>query len=136
MMNITVSVIVKASLEQAWKVWLTPEHIKQWNFASEDWECPSASVDLRIGGQLASRMQAKDGSFGFDLVCTFTQIVEYEMLEYEMEDGRVVEVKFREIDGGIEIIETFDAEDSNPIEMQQAGWQSILNNYKRYIENS
>jgi len=135
-MNITVSVIVKASLEQAWKVWLTPEHIKQWNFASEDWECPSASVDLRIGGQLASRMQAKDGSFGFDLVCTFTQIVEYEMLEYEMEDGRVVEVKFREIDGGIEIIETFDAEDSNPIEMQQAGWQSILNNYKRYIENS
>ena len=135
-MNVTVSVIVKASLEQAWKVWLTPEHIKQWNFASEDWECPSASVDLRIGGQLASRMQAKDGSFGFDLVCTFTQIVEYEMLEYEMEDGRVVEVKFREIDGGIEIIETFDAEESNPVEMQQAGWQSILNNYKRYIENS
>lgn len=108
----------------------------QWNFASDDWMCPSATNDLRVGGTFSSRMEAKDGSFGFDFGGTYSEVIPNERIVYSMSDGRKVELNFSEQDGVTTVETIFDAEKENPEEMQREGWQAILNNFKKHVENN
>lgn len=133
--KITISATVNQNIEKSWAAWILPEHIVNWNFASEDWQCPSASNDLRIGGRFNWRMEAKDGSFGFDFEGEYTNVVNHQIIEYKLGDERQVKITFEQVEGGTLVTEAFDAETENPIEMQQAGWQMILNNYKKYAES-
>lgn len=134
-MKITVETVVAASLERAWEAWNTPADIVAWNFASDDWRCPSAHVDLRVGGAFGARMEAKDGSFGFDFGGTYTVVEPLRRLEYAMPDGRAVQVHFATDVEGIRVSESFDAEDMNTAERQRAGWQAILENFRRHVES-
>ncbi|MBL8031612.1 MAG: SRPBCC domain-containing protein, partial [Candidatus Doudnabacteria bacterium] len=122
---VVVEVTVTASIEKVWQYWTEPEHITQWNFASNDWQCPSATNDLRVGGVFSARMEAKDGSSGFDFSGTYTEVVPYERIAYVMagEDARKVDVTFTDVGHGILVTETFETETENPIDMQRAGWQ-------------
>lgn len=129
---VTVEAAVEAPIATAWDCWTKPEHIMQWNNASDDWHTPSATIDLQEGGTFTSRMEAKDGSVGFDFRGTFTKVEPEKKLEYTMEDGRTVSIIFEEKQGTTHIAETFVAEDENPVEMQREGWQAILNNFKKY----
>ena len=131
---ITVSVKVKGRLEEIWDHFTNPEHIINWNFASEDWCSPRANNDLRIGGKFMTRMEAKDGSFGFDFEGIYTEVTEYKGYTYELEDGRLVVVSFEVIDGGVMVREDFDSESENTAEAQEYGWQCILENFKKYSE--
>jgi len=133
-MKITVESVVKAGLDQVWSAWNNPEDIQQWNAASDDWHTPSCSVDLREGGTFLTRMEAKDGSMGFDFEGTYTRVVPQQLIEYRMSDGREVSVEFSERPEGILVRETFDAETENSAELQQQGWQAILDNFARYVE--
>lgn len=132
-MKITVSVEVKAPVSKAWDAYITPDAITKWNFASDDWHCPSSSVDLRVGGVFSSRMEAKDGSFGFDFEGTYTNIIEHQLLEYGFGD-RTASVIFEDLGDITKVTVEFDAENENDVEMQRGGWQSILNNYVKYVE--
>jgi uncharacterized protein YndB with AHSA1/START domain len=132
--KITVSARINAPIEKVWKLWSTPEDIMRWNSASEDWHTPSATNDLRTGGTFSSRMEAKDGSFGFDFGGTYDEVREHELIAYTMGDGRKVSVRFENDGQQTTVTETFDAEGTNPIEMQKNGWQAILDNFKRYVE--
>ena len=134
-MKIRVDSFVKADLNSVWKTWNTPEDIKLWNATSDDWHTPSSSVDLKEGGKFTSRMEAKDGSMGFDFTGRYTRIIENQLIEYELDDGRSVKVEFIEEEGGVMVIEIFDAEPMNSPEMQQKGWQAIVNNFTRYVED-
>jgi uncharacterized protein YndB with AHSA1/START domain len=131
---ITVKTSVNTSIEEAWKLWTLPEHIVKWNFASDDWHSPKAENDLRIGGKFNFRMEAKDGSFGFDFGGVYDEVVINERINYTIGDERKVEIIFSSEKGHTEITETFEAEDQNPAGMQEAGWQAILDNYKKYAE--
>jgi uncharacterized protein YndB with AHSA1/START domain len=133
-MKITVQTAVKAPLQRVWDAWNTPEDIKCWNAASDDWHTPRSSVDLREGGKFSARMEARDGSMGFDFEGTYTRIVPGRLIEYRIGDGREVSVEFREDEGRVQVRETFDAETENPPEMQRGGWQSILDSFARYVE--
>ena len=133
-MKITIETIAKADMSTVWDAWSNPDDIMQWNTAQDDWHTTRSTVDLREGGKFLSRMEAKDGSVGFDFEGTYTRIVPTETIEYRMSDGREVEVKFTERPGGIHVKVTFDAETENPPEMQRAGWQSILDSFRRYVE--
>lgn len=132
-MKITVEKIVLAPSEKVWLAYTTPEDIVQWNAASEDWHTIKASVDLRVGGDFSSRMEAKDGSFGFDFAGTYTNVIPEQLLEYSFGE-RVAKVEFIEMPGGVNVRVTFDAEETHSIEQQQGGWQSILNNFARHVE--
>ena len=133
--KITVSILTTIPLDKAWDLWTLPEHIVNWNFASEDWCAPNATNDLKIGGTFSYRMEAKDGSFGFDLKGTYIAIKPMELIEYNLEDNRKVYIHFESKNNETHIIQTFEAENQNPIELQQNGWQAIMNNYKIYAEN-
>jgi uncharacterized protein YndB with AHSA1/START domain len=133
--NVTVEATVNAPVEKTWESFTKPEHIMKWNFASDDWHCPSAENDLRTGGKFSSRMEAKDGSFGFDFGGTYTNVKQNELIEYTMGDGRRASVKFSPKDNGTLVSTTFEAENENPVEMQRGGWQTILNNFKNYTES-
>ena len=133
-MKITVETLVKAKLDQVWDAWNNPEDIKQWNSAQEDWHTTQSAVDLREGGKFLARMEAKDGSMGFDFEGTYTRVVPHQAIGYRMSDGREVEVEFAERADGVLVKETFDAETENPPEMQRTGWQAILDNFGRYVE--
>ncbi|KRA20727.1 SRPBCC family protein [Lysobacter sp. Root604] len=133
-MKITIETLVRADLDQVWKAWNTPEDIKQWNAASDDWHTTRSTVDLREGGKFLSRMEAKDGSFGFDFEGTYTRVVPQQTIEYRMEDGREVQSEFVAQADGVLIKSTFDAESENSPEMQRAGWQAILDNFARHVE--
>ena len=133
-MKITVETVVNAPLKQVWDAWNNPADIKQWNAAQDDWHTTRSTVDLREGGKFLSRMEAKDGSVGFDFEGTYTRIVPHKTIEYQMSDGRQVTVEFVERDGGVLVTETFDAETENPPELQRTGWQAILDNFGRYVE--
>lgn len=133
-MNITVETTVQAPLERVWTAWNDPRAIEQWNAASPDWHTPRASVDLREGGQFSSRMEARDGSFGFDFAGTYTRVEPQQLIEYAMGDKRHVRVEFVPVEGGVTVRETFDAEDSHSIEQQRQGWQAILDNFARHVE--
>jgi uncharacterized protein YndB with AHSA1/START domain len=132
--KITVETAVKANLNAVWNAWNNPEDIKRWNAASDDWHTPRASVDLREGGKFSARMEAKDGSAGFDFEGTYTRIVPRKLIEYRMDDGREVSVEFSQEAGRVRVRETFDAESQNPAELQRQGWQAILDNFARHVE--
>ncbi|HUQ66773.1 MAG TPA: SRPBCC family protein [Flavitalea sp.] len=134
--NITVETTVNAPVEKVWKIWNEPDHITQWAAASDDWHTTSAENDLREGGKFLSRMEAKDGSFGFDFGGVYDEVKTHEVIQYTMADGRKVNVQFSGRGNETKIIETFEAESTNPIEMQHHGWQAILNNFKKYTEKN
>lgn len=133
-MKITIETIVKADLTKVWNAWNNPADIKQWNAAQDDWHTTWSEVDLREGGKFLSRMEAKDGSVGFDFEGTYTRIVPHKSIEYRMSDGREVRIEFIEVADGVLVKEAFDAETENPAEMQRAGWQAILDNFGRHVE--
>lgn len=133
--TILVETIVNAPLNLVWKLWIEPAHIKKWNNASDDWHTPAASNDLKVDGKFTYTMAAKDGSFSFDLGGIYTAVVENELIAYTLEDGRKVRVEFMKMDSGIKIIELFEPENENSTEMQKAGWQAILDNFKKYAES-
>jgi len=133
--KITVQATIDADLTTVWNSYTNPEHITKWNFASEDWQCPYATNDLRVGGKYSARMEAKDGSFGFDFEAIYDEIVEKEKIVYTMTDGRQATVHFKGSDHRTEVSIVFDAETENSIELQRGGWQAILNNFKQYCES-
>jgi uncharacterized protein YndB with AHSA1/START domain len=125
---------VRAAADVVWHAWTTPEHICQWNVASDDWHTPHATVDLRVGGQFTSRMEAKDKSMGFDFTGTYSEVAPPHRLAYSMADGREVLVEFLPVGDTVMVRETFDAESSHSVEQQQAGWQAILNRFAAYVQ--
>ena len=133
-MKIDIETVVRADVDQVWDAWNTPADIRQWNTAQDDWHTTRSTVDLREGGTFLSRMEAKDGSAGFDFKGTYTRIVPRQTIEYRMEDGREVEVGFVERPGDVLVTVTFDAETTNPPEMQRQGWQAILDSFARHVE--
>ena len=132
-MKIIVEQFVRASSEKAWQAYTTPADIVQWNAASDDWHTTTSRVDLRVGGEFSSRMEAKDGSFGFDFAGTYTAVVPLQLLEYSFGD-RAAKVEFIEVPDGVNVKVSFDAEESHSIEQQQGGWQAILGNFARHVE--
>ena len=134
--RITVESTINAPVEKVWKFWSAPEHITKWCTPSEDWHAPKAENDLKTGGAFSTRMEAKDGSFGFDFGGVYDEVKTNELMEYTMGDGRKVEIKFAGNGNETKVTETFDPETINPLEMQQAGWQAILDNFKKYTENN
>ncbi|MFY8005071.1 MAG: SRPBCC domain-containing protein [Chitinophagaceae bacterium] len=131
---ITVQAIVPVAPAEAWQYYTQPQHIVNWNFASADWHCPSASIDLVEGGKMHMRMEAKDGSFGFDFEGNYTLIINHQQLDYTIADGRKVSIIFTNNGTSTHITVRFEAETMNSIELQKQGWQAILNNYKLYVE--
>ncbi|WP_288436448.1 SRPBCC family protein [uncultured Chryseobacterium sp.] len=134
--KITVSAAINADAKKVWNYYTSPEHITQWNFADPSWQCPSASNDMRVGGKYAARMEAKDGSFGFDFEAVYDEIKDGENFKYTIPDGRQVEVDFKEQEGQTQLNVAFDPENQNPEEMQKGGWQAILDNFKKYTESN
>jgi uncharacterized protein YndB with AHSA1/START domain len=132
-MKISVEAIVRAPIDDVWRAWTTPGDIVQWNAASDDWHTTQASVDLRVGGAFSSRMEAKDGSMGFDFAGTYTQVIEHRLIECSFGD-RDLRVEFLPGPSGVTVRETFDAEETHSIEQQQQGWQAILTNFARHVE--
>ena len=131
----SVETTINAPLDEVWRCWLTPEDIVQWNNASDQWYKPKAENDLTVGGKFVYKMEARDGSFSFDFSGTYEKIEEKKLLEYVLTDGRRVSVAFEESVGTTTVTETFEPEAENTLETQKAGWQSILDNYKKYVEN-
>lgn len=132
-MPITVETLVNAPVDAVWRAYNTPSDITQWNTASPDWHTPRAAVDLRVGGEFSSRMEAKDGSFGFDFAGTYTRVVPNQRLEYTFGDRAAI-VEFLPGAAGVTVRVTFDAEEENSIDMQRSGWQAILDSFGRYVE--
>ena len=134
--RISVESIINAPIYSVWEMWTSPEHIKKWNNASEDWHTPHAENDLRKGGKFLSRMEAKDGSFGFDFEGVYDEVKINQLIEYTMGDGRKVKIVFSDLGDETKIQETFEAEEEHSIDMQREGWQSIMNNFKQYVEKN
>jgi len=134
--SITIETTVKVPVAKVWEYWTKPEHIIKWNNASDDWHTTKAESDLREGGKFSSRMEAKDGSFGFDFGGVYDKVKENELIEYTIGDGRKVKITFTNNGTETKIVETFEAENTNSIEMQKGGWQAILDNFKKYTETN
>jgi uncharacterized protein YndB with AHSA1/START domain len=132
--KITVEVNVNAPVEKAWSFWTNPEDIKKWNAASPDWHTTKAENDLTVGGKFSSRMEAKDGSFGFDFGGIYDAVTPNKYIEYTMDDGRKCQITFTDKRDATHISQTFEAENENSVEMQKGGWQAIMDNYKNYVE--
>ncbi len=133
-MKITVEAEIAGPLKEVWDAWVTADHITKWNFAIDEWCCPRAEIDLRDGGRFKYRMEAKDGSAGFDFEGVFTKVAPQQSLHFELGDDRLVTIEFMQTANGTRVAETFEAEDENSAEQQKQGWQSILNNFKKYVE--
>jgi uncharacterized protein YndB with AHSA1/START domain len=133
--RVTIETTVNAPVEKVWKAWTDPDHITKWNFASDDWHSPWAKSDLREGGNFSARMEAKDGSMGFDFGGVFNVIKTNEYIETTLGDGRKVETTFISQDNQTKVVEIFEAENIHPVEFQKAGWQAILDNFKKYAES-
>ncbi len=133
--KITIGATINADVEKVWRYYTEPEHITQWNFASDDWHSPRAENDLRPGGKYMARMEAKDGSEGFDFEAIYDDVVPRKKIAYTMTDGRQAIVSFDKADGSTKVTISFDAENTNPDELQRQGWQAILNNFKTYTES-
>ena len=131
---ITIETVIKAPIENVWEYWNSPEHIKQWAFASDDWEAPYADNDLRVGGKFKTTMAAKDKSMSFDFAGVYTVVEKHKQIEYDFGD-RHTKVEFFQTPEGVRVVETFDPEKENPIEMQRTGWQAILDNFKKHVES-
>jgi uncharacterized protein YndB with AHSA1/START domain len=134
--NITIEATINVSVEKVWNFWTKPDHIIKWNNASADWYTPRAENDLRVGGRFLSRMEARDGSSGFDFTGTYTKVETLKQLDYTLDDGRKVQVFFVSMGNVTMVKETFEAEGTNPTEMQRNGWQAILDNFKKNVETS
>ena len=134
--SITVESTVNAPVQKVWQLWSGPEHIEKWNHASDDWHTPKAVNDLRVGGSFVYTMAAKDGSFSFDFDGVYDEVAEHQRIAYTMADGRKALITFTESGGATQVTETFDAEDTNSLELQRGGWQAILDNFKTYVEES
>ncbi len=132
---ITVQATINTPVSKVWECWNKPEHIVNWCFASDDWHAPRATNDLKVGSSYTTRMEAKDGSFGFDLTGIYDEIEVNRLIKYHLEDNRNVIVEFSEDNGTTSVVEHFDPENENPYDMQQMGWQMILNNFKKYVES-
>ncbi len=132
---ITLSTEVRGSIKSVWELWTSPEHIVHWNFAADTWHAPAAVNDLKVGGKFSYRMEAKDGSMGFDFSGVYSEIIEHEVIVYTMDDGRKARVTFEALGESTVVTEVFEAEQENPVEMQQTGWQMILDNFKRHAES-
>lgn len=133
--QIKVETIIAAPVEDVWHAYNSPDHIIRWNFASDEWCCPRAKADLQPGGRLTSRMEAKDGSMGFDFGGTYEAVVPQEAITLVLDDGRKVLTTFTEAEEGTTVTTTFDPENQNPAEMQRDGWQAILDNFKAHVES-
>ena len=133
---VTIESTVNAPVEKVWKYWTGPEHITKWNTAIDTWHSPYAENDLRVGGKFLARMEAKDGSFGFDFGGIYDEVETNKTIAFTMSDGRKVNVQFTPNGNETRIVESFEAENQNPIEMQRGGWQSILDNFKKYTETN
>ncbi len=134
-MKISIETVVKSDLDTVWLAWNNPEDIKQWNAASEDWHTTESTVNLREGGTFSSRMEAKDGSMGFDFSGIFLKVIKNQLIEYSMADGRSVVIEFSLVENGVKVEEIFEAESQNEAEQQRQGWQSILNNFAKHVES-
>ena len=132
--RITVSAVVNKPVAHVWRIWTDPAHITQWCAASDDWHCPKATNDPRTGGKFSSTMAARDGSASFDFMGVYDEVQLHKRIAYTMGDGRTCEILFTEEDGGTKVVESFDAEAQNPVEMQRDGWQAILDRFKKYAE--
>ena len=134
--QVTVEATVKAPVEKVWQYWTAPEHITKWNHASDDWHSPFAENDLRVGGKFTARMEAKDGSMGFDFAGIYDEVKPHTRIAYTMGDGRRATVDFSSNGNDTKVSETFDADDTHSIELQKGGWQAILDNFKKYVESN
>lgn len=134
--KITIETVVHASVEKVWDFWTNPDHIIRWNNASADWHTPRAENDLRAGGRFLSRMEARNGSSGFDFTGTYTKVEPLKQIDYTLDDGREVRTSFVSAGNVTTVKETFEAEGKNPAEMQRNGWQAILDNFKKFVETS
>ena len=134
--KITIETTISADSKKVWDYYTKPEHITKWNFASDDWHCPRAENDLRVGGKFSSRMEAKDGSFGFDFEGIYDEVIEYKNIAYSITDGRQAITNFEQFGDKTKVTTSFDPEKENPVEMQRNGWQAILNNFKKYVETN
>jgi uncharacterized protein YndB with AHSA1/START domain len=132
--RITVTALVHRPVGTVWTCWTDPRHIERWNAASDDWHCPKASNDLRVGGRFTSTMAARDGSFSFDFEGMYDAVEENARIAYTMNDGRTCEVRFEQVAEGTQVTESFDAETENPVELQRQGWQAILDRFKTHVE--
>ena len=133
--KITIETNIAATPEQVWQCWTLPEHITKWNQASEDWHTPRAESDLRVGGKFTNRMESKDGKFGFDFWGVYDVVEPPRHLDFTIGDGRTVQITMEPLAGGTYVVETFEAESENSVELQRQGWQAILDNFKRYVES-
>lgn len=133
--KVSIGATIAADTQKVWDCWTNPDHITKWNFASDDWHCPSAENNMQVGGTYKARMEAKDGSFGFDFEAIYDEIAEQKKITFTLLDGRKATTEFEAIGGGTNVTTTFDAEQNNPIDMQRDGWQAILNNFKKYTES-
>ncbi|MXS70434.1 activator of HSP90 ATPase [Flavobacteriaceae bacterium W22] len=134
---IKIDITILAPVEKVWNYYNDPQHITQWNFAHESWECPHSENDLRVGGKFKNRMEAKDKSFGFDFEGTYDEVSSYQRIKYHLDDGRKVDIVFDELDANTTNIEiTFDPENQNSPEMQREGWYAILDNFHKHVENN
>jgi uncharacterized protein YndB with AHSA1/START domain len=134
--KITIQAVVAADRQKVWDRYTQPEHITKWNFATDTWHCPAASNDMRIGGKYLARMEAKDGSFAFDFEAVYNEIVDGEKFTYTMPDNREIQVTFEQTDDKTRVTVTFDPENENPVDLQRSGWQSILDNFRKYAEGN
>lgn len=134
--KVTIAAEIQAGIDKVWDRWTAPGHIVNWNFASDDWHCPSAENDLRVGGKYKARMEAKDGSFGFDFEAVYDEVIDKKRIAYTMSDGRQVITDFEDLGESTKVTTVFEAESENPIDMQRGGWQAILDNFKKYTENT
>ena len=134
--TITIQSVINSPIEKVWDYWSLPEHITKWSFASDDWHTPTASNDLRTGGKFSSRMEAKDGSMGFDFGGVYDDVQKHKYIEYTLGDNRKVKVYFTPEGNSTKLVEEFEAEEMNSLELQKNGWQAILDNFKKYTENN
>ena len=134
MEKITVTITTSSSLKSVWDKWTGAEHIVNWNFASDDWHCPKATNDPRTGGKFSSTMASKDGTMSFDFEGMYDEVIPHQLIAYTMPDGRKVQVTFHTENDITTVTEIFDPETENPVDLQKAGWQAILDNFKRYVE--
>ncbi|MES2801213.1 MAG: SRPBCC family protein [Bdellovibrionota bacterium] len=134
--QIRIEALISKVLPKVWLYWTEPAHITKWNFAIPEWHCPKATNNLKVGGKYSARMEAKDGSFGFDFEAIYDEVVDQKKLVYTMSDGRKVITNFENLGDTTKVTTIFEAEKQNPVEMQKNGWQSILNNFKKYAEEN
>jgi uncharacterized protein YndB with AHSA1/START domain len=134
--KVTVESTIAADRDKVWDYYTNPKHITKWNFASDDWHCPKAENDMKIGGKYSARMEAKDGSWGFDFEAVYDEVLNNEKFIYTIADGRKVKVDFENLDNKTKVTVVFEAENQNPVEFQKGGWQAILDSFKKYVENN